>query len=172
MSTEATALGKVVDCTILSSSFPAVLRNEISRDSVLNGIEDYFNSEINLVTLEGKQDIGKTRIVSQFAQRHNNSCISLFVRPNSWFLQDPALALVDLANQMHWASRRCEIPTTVEIDEAAVRRLSFEMQRIGRSTTGTSILQSMDLMNWPRSAAFYVVPWCLCYRWSTRVFDS
>jgi hypothetical protein len=128
------ALGKVVDCTILSTSFPGPLKHEILRDSVLNGIEDYFASDIVLVTLEGRQDVGKTRVVSQFAQRHNNSCVSLFVRPNSWFLQDPALVLSDLANQMHWALRHFELPSTTDIDEATVRHLSFELQRTGRAT--------------------------------------
>src|ERR1017187_401963 len=116
MSTQTSPHGRLIDCTVFSSSFPGAVPNEISRDSVLNGIEDFFESGIQWVTLEGRQDVGKTRIISQFAQRHSKSCISVFVTPNSWFVQDSSLLLADLAGQMYFALNSVELPNTLCVD--------------------------------------------------------
>jgi len=85
-----------------------------------------------LIRLEGKVDIGKTQVLSQFVRRHPNNAISLFIRPDSWYLQDPSFLYNDLAAQMHWALHREEPPSSFVADEKAVRTLSFELQRKGR----------------------------------------
>jgi hypothetical protein len=89
-------VGSVVDCTVLSSTFPSPIAPEISRDAILNLIDEFFASNIQLVTLEGKPDVGKTRILAQFAKRHPSNAMSVFIKPNSWFMQDSQLLYATL----------------------------------------------------------------------------
>lgn len=124
--------GAIVDCTVLSSTFPSPIVPEISRDAILNLIDDFFASNIQLVTLEGKPDVGKTRIVAQFAKRHPSHSISVFIKPNSWFMQDSQLLYTDVAAQMYWALNKSELTDPHAADDGLIRRLSFDLQRLAK----------------------------------------
>src|SRR5579883_790330 len=123
MERAAATLGKIVDCTLLSSTFPSSIPHEVPRDAVLNIIDDFFMTGTQVVILEGRSDIGKTRVIAQYAMRYPNQAISIFIRPNSAFLQDPHLFLADIANQINWALYRTELADPHSTDEGLVRRL-------------------------------------------------
>jgi hypothetical protein len=125
-------VGKVLDCTAFSSTFPSAVSHEISRDAILNLIDDFFLSGIQLVTLDGKPDIGKTRIVAQFALQRPSHAVSVFIKPNSWFMSEPSLLYADIAGQMHWALKKCEMPDPHIAQETLVRQLSFDLNRMAK----------------------------------------
>lgn len=120
--------GMIVNCASLCASFPRAGSPEVSRDAILNSIEDFFNSDFSLVWLDGKPDSGKTQILRQFALRHANRSISIFVRPDSWYLQDAGLLYKDIAAQAGFALRQNEEGVD-EADEVALRSLFVSLQR-------------------------------------------
>ena len=129
-----TSVARVVDCTLFSSTFPPTVPNEISRDAHLNLLDEFFSAGIQVVVLEGKPDVGKTRLAAQFALRHAHKAISIFIRPKSWFTRDTSLLLTDVAQQMHWALYKRELTPDREIDETFVRKMSFELQRAAKKS--------------------------------------
>ena len=139
------ALGKLVDCTSLSATFPQREAKEISRDAILNLIDDFFGGDIQLLLLDGRADIGKTHINMQFALRHPREAITIFVRPNGLITRDPQILVADLASQMHWALQKTELLDPYSSNESTVRRLSFELQRQSQRT-GTKYYLIVDGM--------------------------
>jgi hypothetical protein len=126
--------GKVVDCTTLSSTFPNSVPHEISRDAILNLVDEFFSSDIQLVTLDGKPDVGKTRIMAQFALRRPSNTITVFIKPNSWFMQEPGLLYADIASQIYWALNEEELTDPHSANEPLIRQLSFDLQRLAKRT--------------------------------------
>lgn len=88
-----------------------------------------YGDGISLVRLDGKVDIGKTRSLCQFALRHSNEAVCVFIRSESWYLQDPSFLYADVASQMLWALHRTEPPNDFSPDERTVRTMSYELQR-------------------------------------------
>src|SRR5579859_2390653 len=127
-------VGRVLDCTAMSSTFPNPVSHEISRDAILNLIDDFFLSGIQLVTLDGKPDIGKTRLAAQFASRRPSHTISVFIKPNSWFMREPSLLYADIASQMYWALNKREMPDPHVAQETLIRQLSFDLVRVAKRT--------------------------------------
>lgn len=108
---------------------PPHLSPEISRDAILNLMAEFFTSGITLVSLEGRADVGKTQLLKQFCRTRAGNSVSLFLQPQSWFLNDPGLFYAEVANQM-CACLGVEPPqTTEELGEAAVRRLLLDIHR-------------------------------------------
>src|SRR5664280_275214 len=134
MSTRLDSPGTVVDCTALSTTFPPPIADEVPRDAIVNLLDDLFDHSFQLVTLDGRPDIGKTRIVAQFARMHCNDSFSVFVRPNSALLLEPQLLFADLAAQMSWALNQRELADLRFANEAVIRNLSFDLQRVAKKT--------------------------------------
>jgi hypothetical protein len=127
--------GEIIDTTKLCSSFPQVFGAEITRDNVLDTLETFFEGETQVLTVEGSsryQGLGKTVLLAQFARRNSDRCVSVFIRPTSWFAYDPTNVLRDLCNQISWIVFREEIPSQTAIDDAYLGGLVFELQRHAR----------------------------------------
>jgi hypothetical protein len=67
-----------VDLHSLCQSFPETNGIHIQRENILITIEGMFQSNTNMVIIEGLEGAGKTTLLSQFALRHGNQCFSTF----------------------------------------------------------------------------------------------
>lgn len=135
---------EVLDTTRFCSSFPEVFGSEVWRDNVLHIIDKTFEGETQLLIVEGlprekrtekeaitdgREGIGKTVLLAQFARRNAARALSIFIRPTSWFAYDPGIVLRDLCNQMHWILTREELPSSARLDDAFLANLVYELQR-------------------------------------------
>lgn len=146
-------VGDILDTTKLCGSFPQVFGAEIVRHNVLHTIETFFEGETQLLILEGPdkhEGIGKTVLLAQFARKHADRCLSVFVRPTSWFAYDPSIVLRDLCNQMHWILYHEELPRDSNLDDAYLSRLIFELQRYARRTQKTIVFIVDGITEIPR----------------------
>lgn len=116
----------------LISSSVDVPGDEINRDAILNLIDEFFSSGIPLVSIEGRSDIGKSRLLRQFCAKHSARSVSLFLQPHSWFLKDPALFYAEIASQIE-ARLNLHGRGSDVADETVVRRLLFEVQKVMRA---------------------------------------
>ncbi|MBA2679576.1 MAG: ATP-binding protein, partial [Ktedonobacteraceae bacterium] len=90
-------------------SFPRLLEPQIERENILEAIDMTFAGEAQVLIIEGPEGIGKTTLLAQFAKKHPNNAISLFIKPTSHWAYDPELLKYDLCNQMHWALHHEEL---------------------------------------------------------------
>lgn len=117
------ATPELFDLTKVSRSFPPPAVAEIHRENVLAEIELYLETKgIRLVQLTGQEGIGRTTIMSQFARRHGDKAISLFVTPTSRWGYDLEALRMDLCNQLEWVLRSRFMPEDEEITDAELAR--------------------------------------------------
>jgi hypothetical protein len=124
------------DVTAIATSFPELPSKQVIRENILSTLDEMFHSGIQLLTVEGAEEIGKTTLLAQFARRHATSAISLFVKPTSWFSYDLQILLRDMCNQMHFILQGKELSEDTETDESYYRQLVFGLARqAGRKNT-------------------------------------
>jgi len=126
------ARSQVVDPTVICQSFPETPRPEIARDNILSTIETIFQSDIELVAVEGQQGIGKTTLLAQFARRHPDHTLSLFVRPTSRWACDPGILRLDLCNQLQWVLHQEELQEPERADDSFLGAKLFELGKRAR----------------------------------------
>jgi hypothetical protein len=120
------------DVTSIAAHFPELPAALVPRDNILSTLEDMFSSGIQLLTVEGPEEIGKTTLLAQFARRHSRQAISLFIRGTSLLAHDPELVLRDLCNQIYFILNTEEIADDAQTDETLYRQLLFNLLRLAR----------------------------------------
>jgi hypothetical protein len=116
----------------LCQTFPPIGPNQIQRDGIIALVKKTLESNIDVVTLEGQEGMGKTTALAQFALSSPHDTLSMFVRPVSKYAYDPELLLFDLCNQMNFAVSGSELDPDQVIDDGFVRRLVTKLQKVGR----------------------------------------
>src|SRR5689334_3401135 len=96
------ALNGIASVCEVALTFPSLPQPIVDRSYLLDTIDGIFSARIDCVFLEGLAEIGKTVLCAQFAQRHSERCISLFLGPYRDLSSDPVQIRFDLANQIHW----------------------------------------------------------------------
>jgi translation initiation factor RLI1 len=94
-------LEKIVDLTKVSIDFPELKEPQILRDPMIDTLEDMLES-LDLVIVEGKEGMGKTTLLAQFAKRHKSCTISIFINSTSRYTYDPANIQFEFCNQINW----------------------------------------------------------------------
>jgi len=101
---------EIIDLTTISRNFPQAPLGEVIRDNLSETIERTFDTGIDVIIAEGVAGIGKTTLLAQFAKKHPNEGISIFIRPGSRFSYDPDYIRLVLCEQIHWALYKNVLP--------------------------------------------------------------
>jgi hypothetical protein len=96
--------GTIVDLVSLSMNFPSAPQSEVLRENIVNTLVNLVQDNVYAAAIEGPEGIGKTTILSQFARKHPNNTISLFVTAANRLTYDPDLVRSDIACQVFWAA--------------------------------------------------------------------
>lgn len=112
---------EVMDLTVACQSFPELPKPEIRRENFLDTIDTIFESNTQLVVIEGAEGIGKTTLLAQFARRHPDRALSLFIKPTSRWGYDPEILRFDLCNQLNWILCQEELSPTEDIGDGFLR---------------------------------------------------
>jgi hypothetical protein len=131
-SSSATRTGQIVDITNICRSYPQLADPQIGRDNVIQLLDTMLDSDLQLLTIEGAEGIGKTTLLAQFAKHHGDKCFSVFVRPTSKFAYDPTVIRQDMCDQMNWFLTATELDPHTVIDESVYRQLLMDLQRRAR----------------------------------------
>jgi hypothetical protein len=118
------------DVTVVATSFPDLPPIQVVRENILSTLDDMFHSGMQLLTVEGAEEVGKTTLLAQFAKRHADRTISLFVKPMSWFSYDLQILLRDMCNQMRFILYGKELEEDEQTDESYHRQLVFGLTRL------------------------------------------
>ncbi len=123
---------EIMDLTTVSTSFPRLLPPQIERENILDAIDMTFAGEAQVLVVEGPEGIGKTTLLAQFAQRHSNRAISLFIKSASHWAYDPLMLRRDLCNQLHWIMLQEELRPSENITDDMLRDYITALQRKAR----------------------------------------
>ncbi len=126
------ANAQIMDATTVCNTFPVLYGKQIPRDNIIYTVEEMLKGDIHIVTIEGKEEVGKTTLLAQFAKRHAEHTLSVFVRATSRYSSDPKILMRDLCNQAQWMVTGNELPSEVDPDEPFFRNLTYELQRRSR----------------------------------------
>ncbi len=119
---------EVVDLTVVCRGFPEAPDPEIRREHLLDTIDKVFEGDTRLVVVEGAEGIGKTTLLAQFAKRHPENALSLFIKPCSRLAYSPEYLTVVLSEQLYWVLHK-EILNEETVDQAFLRNQFPILQR-------------------------------------------
>lgn len=123
------ARAEVMDLTIVCQSFPELPEPLIRRENFLDTVDRIFENSSEVVVTEGEEGIGRTTLLAQFAKRHPDQTLSLFIRPTSRWGYDPEILRFDLCNQIQWAICEEELSSIEDASDALLRSGLTKLQR-------------------------------------------
>lgn len=128
------AKSEVMDLTAACGSFPELPARQVVRDNILDTIEEIFSGDTRLIVVEGIEGIGKTTLLAQYAERHPQHALSLFLNPVSRAMHDPDLLRIDLCNQLHWLLHQEELQDVANVSAAVLQQQLLMLARRHRRT--------------------------------------
>jgi hypothetical protein len=99
----------------VSATFPELETPLIERESLLDLVDRQFE-QVPLVFIKGEPGIGKTTLLAQYALRHSERAISLFIRPFNRTDYHPDTVRLELLKQIGMLLRVTALATPVDLD--------------------------------------------------------
>ncbi len=94
---------EIMDLTKVCRSFPESPNRVIKRENLLDTIDIIFEGDTQLTVVEAEEGMGKTTLLAQYAKRHPDYALSLFIKPTSSVAYSPDYLREILSEQLHWA---------------------------------------------------------------------
>jgi NACHT domain-containing protein len=121
---------EVMSLPRVSANFPVLEEPQIRRENVLDVLETMLSGEVEMVVIEGTDGAGKTNILAQFAQKHADKTISLFLPSASRWALDTGMLRLDICNQISWILHKEEMPIISDASETTLRTNLFALRRL------------------------------------------
>ena len=93
---------EIMTPTKISSTYPKITNLLISRENMLETIEEYFHEGHEVVLAEGAEGIGKSTLLYHFCENNIDNVITLFIRKSNKYSYDSEFVKRDLCDQMNW----------------------------------------------------------------------
>lgn len=97
--TNSPELSRICDFSI---TYPGLPQPCINREHLLQPLESMFRRGVDVVVIEGDEQIGKTTIFAQYCSQRPKTAFCLFIRSFPDIAFEPDLLRYDLANQINW----------------------------------------------------------------------
>lgn len=118
----------IMNLPVICRNFPKNPIPEVLRENLLQTIDRIFESETDFLVVEGIEGIGKTTLLSQYAKRHADNALSLFITPISRLSYASEYLRIILSEQVHWALYK-KILDAESIDELFLRTQLHRLQK-------------------------------------------
>ncbi|MDW7658203.1 MAG: hypothetical protein SCM11_13625 [Bacillota bacterium] len=82
-------------------NFPSMKKPIVMRDNIIDTIDRLFNST-TVVYIEGEENVGKTIIAAQFAEKHQNNSFCLFIKGSNNIGSNIPIIRTDLYSQINY----------------------------------------------------------------------
>lgn len=151
------AKSEIMDLTVVSQSFPEIVPPLISRENFLDTLDTIFDNGTELIVVEGMEGIGKTILLAQFAIRHLDYALSLFIRPTSRWAYDPEVLRFDLCNQLNWVLHQTEIVPTIPSTQESDILPHYETTATNDAFLRNSLLALQKRARYHKNAFYFVV---------------
>ena len=134
----------VMNPTAISGTFPRLPSSLVNRDHILETIDLIFNGNNNIAVIEGDEGTGKTILLAQYALKHADFTISLFIRPTPSREYDPDTVRFDICNQLEWIISNRELDPQTVVDDGYWRNKIIELKRRARFYRYYFIIDGLD----------------------------
>lgn len=128
------AIAEVLDMNSFANTLPKLPNDLIHREHLINDIIDYFEYDTNVVILEGKENSGKTVVMTQLARHFYDNCVTIFINSNQHLSYDINLIRYDICSQIHWFLQKEELKNVEIVDEQYIKLKLYELIRYLRKT--------------------------------------
>ena len=96
----------------------------VSRPHLIQTLVQIFDSNTEIVCVEGQQGYGKTTLLREFAETvDSGDCFGVFLKPTSRLSYDSVLARSDMTNQVYWFLNSENQPDDSELTDGELRNL-------------------------------------------------
>lgn len=119
----------IVDPTVISQTFPILEKPSVYRESQIDTIEKILKDNVDIVIVEGEEDIGKTTMLAQFANKNSNNSITYFIKPTNRYSYSPDLIMIDLCNQIQFVLNKDKNIISEEVDSQIYQGLMYDLHR-------------------------------------------
>ena len=130
----------IVDLTVISQSYPTLEEPTVYREGVIDTIERILKDSIDLVLIEGDENIGKTTTLAQFAKKNNSNCISYFIKPTSRWSYRPDFILIDICNQIQWILNKDKELISSDINLKFFQGLMYDLHKHATKSDRKSVV--------------------------------
>lgn len=127
----------------LCRNFPLAPAVTIERDSLLSGITRAFNSDVQIICLDGEEGAGKSQALAQFMRLHPNDSVGLFFSPISRDSYSTPYVRLALSEQLHWILDGTRLDVA-HIDEGAFRSLIYQLQKKAKKFPHYFVIDGLD----------------------------
>lgn len=113
---------RIIDISYTAPELPYPM---VSRPHLIQTLVQIFDSNTEIVCVEGKAGHGKTTLLREFAEARTvkGHCFGVFLKAASSLSYDPVLARFDMANQVHWFLESEPLPDDSEPTDGYLRTL-------------------------------------------------
>lgn len=122
-----------VDLPLLSANFPLPPDPEVMRSNVINTLRSLVQGSIYAIAIEGRDGIGKTTVLSQFARRFPETAVSIFISAANRLSSDIDLIRYDIATQIHWILNNTVLQRS-EYDPLLLKTYYSDLQRHAKNS--------------------------------------
>lgn len=113
---------KIIDLTEIAYDFPEDTQIEIPREALISTIETIVEDGAPLVFLEGREGIGKTTLLAQFARENKKRTFSIFLSGSNRYSFEIPYIRMNLLNQLYWFINGVKLPSDHEEADDAILR--------------------------------------------------
>lgn len=96
------AIAQILDLCYLSDTFPPVPPYIIGRDVFIEYLETQLDGEQQVAFVDGEPGVGISTLLSQFAKKHNYSCVSYFIKGVPGVFPRPSDIKKSIAKQLYF----------------------------------------------------------------------
>lgn len=125
-----------IDIIDISCTAPELPCPMVSRPHLINTLVQLFDSNIEIVCVEGQPGHGKTTLLLEFAETVEAPCFGVFLKATNRLSYDPVLVRSDMANQVNWFLESKRLADDSEPADGDLRTLWGKCaQRLNRNRT-------------------------------------
>ena len=113
-------INRIID---ISDTAPELPYPMVSRPHLIQTLIQIFDSNTEIVCVEGLPGYGKTTLLREFAETVDAPCFGVFLKPTSRLSYDPGRARSDMIKQAYWFLKSEMPPTESELTDGELRNL-------------------------------------------------
>ena len=113
-------IDRIINISYTAPELPCPM---VSRPHLIQTLVQIFDSNTEIVCVEGQQGYGKTTLLREFAETVESACFGVFLKPTSRLSYDSILARSDMTNQVHWFLNSENQPDDSDLTDGELRNL-------------------------------------------------
>lgn len=140
--------------SIVPEFLPSADSNEVSRDGLLTALEREYSKGAEVIWFEGQDGSGRTQCLRQFALRHSDNAVVLFISHQGRWTADWEMIRWDFCDQIGHLCEQIRLPEGSQLNDGDMRSQMMRLIRFCRRRSDPLYFIIDGLENIPSEQAF------------------